>query len=400
MVCGGGTDLALAGWLLMRLKVAASLLMTWVMLVNGRPGDRLQSHGLPLTSRRVDDLRAQMAQMAPAQREPDDEARFTHSPAMRAIKHVIDNVAGTDVTVLAWGESGVGKETIPRLLHRLSSRRNGPFVKVNCAALPFELLESELFGYERGAFTGAHRRKPGKFELADKGTIFLDEIGELPWPLQAKLLHVLQDGEFSRLGSEQSVRVDARVVTATNKHLARLVEERTFRADLYYRLNVVNIHVPPLRERREEIPILVDEFLHHFAGLYGRRRPEVSAAAMRRFMEYGWPGNIRELENVIKRIVVLRTEDWVFEDLVTTASTDRSQPSPPVPPPDEDERLGLREIGRRAASAAERAALVRMLERVGWNRTEAARRLRINYKTMLHKIEEYGVAGPSRRRSA
>jgi two-component system response regulator AtoC len=357
----------------------------------------------PVVRRHVDELRAQMAEITAEKPETEDDLRFARSPAMRAIKDIIDNVAGTDLTVLAWGESGVGKETIPRLLHQRSPRRTGPFVKVNCAALPLELLESELFGYERGAFTGAHRRKPGKFELADKGTIFLDEIGELPWPLQAKLLHVLQDGEFSRLGSEQSVRVHARVVAATNQDLARLVGERAFRADLYYRLNVVNIHVPPLRERREEIPILVDEFAEHFAKLYGRPRPQISAAAMRRFMEYSWPGNIRELENIIKRIVVLRSEEWVFTDLAPVA--DRPRPplaaqAPAPTPSDEDERLGLREIGRRAAMAAERAALIRVLERVGWNRTEAARRLRINYKTLLHKVEEYGVLRPSRSRVA
>jgi two-component system response regulator AtoC len=377
------------------------------MLVNSRAANCGPAGGCAAPRRPLEGLPEPTAEIGAPEPELDDGARFARSPAMRAIDEIIDNVAGTDITVLVWGESGVGKETIPRLLHRRSPRRNGPFVKVNCAALPLELLESELFGYERGAFTGAHRRKPGKFELADKGTMFLDEISELPWPLQAKLLHVLQDGEFSRLGSEQSVRVDARVVAATNQDLARLMEERTFRGDLYYRLNVVNIHVPPLRERREEIPALVDEFLEHFAKLYGRRRPQISAATMERFMEYTWPGNIRELENIIKRIVVLRTEEWVFTDLASGRPADRPRPAltapgaAPLPAPvDEDERLGLREIGRRAAMAAERAALTRVLERVGWNRTEAARRLRVNYKTLLHKVDEYGVVRASRRRVA
>jgi two-component system response regulator AtoC len=321
---------------------------------------------------------------------------------MRAVLLMIDNAAETDATVLTWGESGVGKEMVPRLLHQLSPRRYHPFVKVNCAALPLELLESELFGYERGAFTGAHRQKPGKFEQADKGTIFLDEIGEMPLPLQAKLLHVLQDREFSRLGSEQNVRVDVRVVAATNKELARLVEDRVFRADLYYRLNVVNIPVPPLRERREEIPILAEHFLRRFAEQYGRPVVAISAATMQRFMEFSWPGNVRELENIVKRIVVLRSEAWVPEALVRTPGTACGGPvvePPPVvpawhratPAPGGEEELGLKEIARRAAAGAEREALRRVLELVRWNRMEASRRLKVNYKTLLQKIQEHGL---------
>jgi two-component system nitrogen regulation response regulator GlnG len=261
----------------------------------------------------VDGLRSQLAEMATSEHGADDDWRFTNSAGMRAIKTIIDNVAATDVTVLVSGESGVGKEMILRALHAKSARRGHPFLKVNCAALPLELLESELFGYERGAFTGAHRQKAGKFEAANKGTIFLDEIGDIPWPLQAKLLHVLQDREFSRLGGAQTVRVEARMVAATNQDLAHLVQQRLFREDLYYRLNVVNIRVPPLRRRREEIPLLVDYFLRRFSQQYGRQRTAVSAESMRRFMEYTWPGNIRELENTIKRIVVLATETWVAE---------------------------------------------------------------------------------------
>jgi transcriptional regulator with GAF, ATPase, and Fis domain len=273
-------------------------------------------------------------------------------------------------------------------------------VKVNCAALPLELLESELFGYERGAFTGAHRQKAGKFSLANKGTIFLDEIGELPWPLQAKLLHILQDREFSRLGSEETVRVDARVVAATNKDLARLVQQRLFREDLYYRLNVVNIHVLPLRERREEIPFLVDYFMQRFSQQYGRPRTCVSAETMRRFMEYPWPGNIRELENTVKRIVVLGSDDWVADELVVTTPADdppppgKATPASPVPDRrDELDGLGLKEIGRRAAARAERLALLQVLADVRWNRREAARRLKVNYKTILSKIDEYQIKG-------
>jgi two-component system, NtrC family, response regulator AtoC len=325
-----------------------------------------------------------------------------NSAAMRAVLQMIDNAAETDATVLTWGESGVGKEMVPRLLHQLSPRRYHPFVKVNCAALPLELLESELFGYERGAFTGAHRQKPGKFEQADKGTIFLDEIGEMPLPLQAKLLHVLQDREFSRLGSEQNVRVDVRVVAATNKELARLVEERVFRADLYYRLNVVNIPVPPLRDRREEIPVLAEHFLRRFAEQYGRPIVGITPATMRRFMDYAWPGNVRELENIVKRIVVLRSESWVPEALGAGPTPGRAGAEPVTAARHQvaaavgDETLGLKEIARRAAADAEREAITRVLDLVRWNRMEASRRLKVNYKTLLQKIQEHGLGGEER----
>src|SRR5688572_5825947 len=251
----------------------------------------------------------------------EDDRRFSNSRAMRAIKSIIDNVTATDVTVLVWGESGVGKEIIARLLHLKSPRRHQAFVKVNCAALPLELLESELFGYDRGAFTGANRQRAGKFALANKGTIFLDEISELPWPLQAKLLHILQDREFSRLGSEETTRVDARVVAATNQDLSDLVRRKLFREDLYYRLNVVNIHVPALRYRREEIPFLADYFLRRCTEQYRRDLAILTADTMRRFMAYDWPGNVRELENTMKRIVVLGSQAWVADELRIGTST-------------------------------------------------------------------------------
>jgi two-component system, NtrC family, response regulator AtoC len=348
----------------------------------------------------VDGLRSQLAEMTTPEHGPDDDWRFTNSAGMRAIKTIIDNVAATDVTVLVSGESGVGKEMILRALHAKSARRAHPFVKVNCAALPLELLESELFGYDRGAFTGAHRQKAGKFEAANKGTIFLDEIGDIPWPLQAKLLHVLQDREFSRLGSAQTVRVEARVVAATNQDLAHLVQQRLFREDLYYRLNVVNVRVPPLRRRREEIPLLVDYFLRRFSQQYGRQRTAVSAETMRRFMAYPWPGNIRELENTIKRIVVLGTETWVADEFVIGEGGSADEPAPVeatgrrtvVDDGHDIAGLGLKQIGRRAAARAERIALQGVLEDVHWNRMEAARRLKVNYKTILSKIAEYGIA--------
>ncbi len=331
------------------------------------------------------------------------DGAFMNSVRMRAVKEMIDRVAATDATVLVWGESGVGKEMVARALHLHSPRRERAFVKVNCAALPMELLESELFGYERGAFTGAHRQKPGKFELANSGTIFLDEIGEMPLPLQAKLLQVLQDREFSRLGSRQDIRVDVRVIAATNKDLTKLVERGTFREDLYYRLNVVAILVPPLRERREEIPILVEHFLDQYARQYSRPRIKLSPGTLRLFMTYPWPGNVRELENIVKRIELLGSEDWVSHEL---ASRPVNQPvdglplsalSPLTRPGTLDaasllaEGLSLREIARRAARDAEREALRDILNRVHWNRREAARRLRISYKTIRRKIDECGL---------
>jgi transcriptional regulator with PAS, ATPase and Fis domain len=303
------------------------------------------------------------------------------SAVMRALTGVVDRVAGTDVSVLIWGESGVGKEQVSQRLYRHSRRHDRPFVKVNCAALPFALLESELFGYERGAFTGADRQKPGKFELAHTGTIFLDEIGEMPLPIQAKLLQVLQDGQFSRLGSRQDIRVDVRAIAATNRDLARLVRDGVFREDLYYRLNVINIHVPPLRERREEIPLLVEHFLDLYARQYDRPHPALSAAAIRSCLAHSWPGNIRELENLVKRVVVLGDREWPEDRGVVAASPVVAQ------------ALGLKEIARRAAREAEDAAILTVLQRVHWHRADAARILKVSYKTLLNRLRDLKPAG-------
>ena len=317
---------------------------------------------------------------------------------IQRVKQMIDQVAGTDVTVLIRGESGTGKEVVARRLYAESQRRDKPFVKINCAALPEELLESELFGYERGAFTGAHQRKPGKFELANHGTIFLDEISEMHPALQAKLLQVLQDGEFSRLGGEGDVSVDVRVLAATNRDLQKAVRDGAFREDLYYRLNVVNITLPALRERRGDISALVDHFLTKYSQQYGRPRRPLSEDTMRRFMTYHWPGNVRELENMIKRAVVLGNEAAIHtefairsrelppEEQAAAVGVDVAASTPIEP---EAERpISLKNVGREAARKAERAIISQVLNRTRWNRKEAAEILRISYKALLYKIKE------------
>jgi transcriptional regulator with GAF, ATPase, and Fis domain len=325
---------------------------------------------------------------------------LTNSDAMRRLNGIIDRVAASDVTVLICGESGAGKEIVARAVHARSRRRDGPFVKVNCAALPLELLESELFGYERGAFTGAVHEKPGKFELAEAGTIFLDEIGEMPVALQAKLLQVLQDREFCRLGSRHDIRVDVRVVAASNRDLAREVKRGAFREDLFYRLNVVSIRVPPLRERREEIPVLVEHFLERYSQEHGCSSPRVSESTLQRLMQYDWPGNVRELENIVKRIVILGSEAVVDElqeverpgaldAPLSTATGPGAAPADGLWPELGADTLGLKVVVRKAAEDAERRMLKSVLEQVCWRRVEAAQLLRISYKTLLEKIKYY-----------
>ncbi|MFQ5513670.1 MAG: sigma-54-dependent transcriptional regulator [Myxococcota bacterium] len=351
----------------------------------------------------TEDIKAERDDLRKLLREHEvrEQASFLWaSDKMTRIRDTLEQVADADVTVLIHGESGVGKEVVARTLHELSPRADERFVKVNCAALPEELLESELFGYERGAFTGATARKPGKFEVAHNGTIFLDEIGEMSPPLQAKLLQVLQDGEFARLGGNQDVRVDVRVVAATNRNLEELVHRGGFREDLYYRLNVVNIWVPPLRERIEEIPVLVNHFLRQYSLKYKRPLDAISERLMQAFLDYPWPGNVRELENMVKRIVVLQNEEAIMDEILTVPApapvpaggVNAAEESDAAEPAEDAEQIPLREIGRRAARAAEREALRRVLHQTNWNRKKAARILEVSYKTLLQKIKECGLA--------
>ena len=324
-----------------------------------------------------------------------NELELCTGPAMRAVRELVAQVASTNATVLLTGESGVGKEVVARAIHRASPRAGRPLLKVNCAALPGELLESELFGHERGAFTGAYRDKPGKFELAQHATILLDEIGEVPLRLQAKLLHVLQDGEFARVGGERVLQTDVRVLAATNRDLLRDIETGRFREDLYYRLNVIEIRIPPLRERREEIAVLADHFLKKFNAQYGRA-VDVPPDTLRAFVEYEWPGNIRELENAVKRIVVLGSARPVHVEIVGNLSRGgRPTPRPGAAAlevrPSPDTPISLKDIARQAAREAERVAIKEVLDRVHWNRAKAARLLQISYKALLYKIVQCGL---------
>jgi len=354
----------------------------------------------------------------------DDQDRaflfWGNSPDMESIAQVIEQVSDSDVTVLIRGESGVGKELVARAIHQCSPRKDRPFIKVNCAALPAELLESELFGHEKGAFTGAATTRIGKFEQADTGTIFLDEIGEMKSALQAKMLHVLQDAQFTKLGSNRSITVDVRVVAATNRDLEAMMGRGEFREDLYYRLKVIEVTVPPLRERRGEIPHLTGFFMDRYARRYNRRARQLSGELTQLFLSYEWPGNIRELENMIKRIVILQDESLVIREMsravrphaafaVAGVGAPGNGPLPsPVEAddiveiedevPDEESDAAapagsrLADVAKAASTKAERAMIEETLNTVHWNRRRAAEQLGVSYKTLLNKIKECGIS--------
>ena len=319
------------------------------------------------------------------------------SSVMRDIRNQIHQIAEFDIPVLLLGESGTGKGVVANMIHELSGRSAQRFMKINCAALPSELLESELFGYEAGAFTGATKAKAGKFEACHRGTILLDEIAEMPIGLQAKLLHVLQDGEFSRLGSYTSTQVDVRVIAATNTRISQAMAEGTFRRDLYYRLNVYTIFLPPLRERREDIPALLEHFIDHWSEQIDRPPLPVSDLLLEACMDYSWPGNIRELENFVRRYLIIRDDAQALRQLqqeTPAVSSGTLQIVHRNENVTESQPGDLKQKVRRLKEGAEKTAITRALTMTGGNRTEAARLLHISVRALQYKIRNFGVDCP------
>ncbi len=324
------------------------------------------------------------------------------SPGMRAVYEMIAKVADSPSTVLVTGESGTGKELIAKALHRGSSRREKPLIKVNCAAIPKDLVESELFGYERGAFTGAVSSKPGRFELADGGTLFLDEIGEVPVEMQVKLLRALQESEFERVGGIKTLRVDVRLIAATNRDLKQLIADGKFREDLYYRLAVVPIALPPLRERRDDIPLLVRHFVRKYDERLGKRVEGIEDEALQLLAAYSWPGNIRELENLMERSVLFADGPLILASALPDSLRERS-PQPPVPIAAvgplgsiaAPSGASMKEIVRQAQAELEKELIARALEETGGNVTRAAKRLQISRKSLQVKMKELGLRGAS-----
>jgi two-component system response regulator AtoC len=322
---------------------------------------------------------------------PPEAVIFGQSEAMQALRSRLDKVATANVPVLIHGESGTGKDIIARLVHSYSPWKTGPFVKVNCPAIPGTLLESELFGYERGAFTGAYGSKPGRVEMAHRGTLFLDEISELDMPLQSKLLQLLQDGQFCRIGAQADKKVEVRIVCATNRKLEEEIANGTFRQDLFYRINVVNLYMPPLRERRSDIRGLVDYFLEYYNRKYNCKARPLSPELMDVLQKYHWPGNIRELENLMKRYVILGAEDVISNDLqpreedLVTADINLDGP------------ISLKKLTRQATRQLERKIILKVLHNHHWNRKQTAKTLNISYRALLYKIRDAGLP-PNRAR--
>jgi DNA-binding NtrC family response regulator len=325
--------------------------------------------------------------------ENDQELGASGNPRMLRIREIARQVADTDVPVLILGESGVGKEVLARYVVDQSSRREHPFVKVNCAALPHDLLESELFGFERGAFTGAVSEKPGKFELAGKGTILLDEIGEMSSHLQAKLLHVLQDAEYTRLGGKRTIRAEARVLASTNRKLDEMVAKGEFREDLYFRLNVISIEMPPLRERREDISLLCTNFVAKYREKYKSSVEQLPKELLEAFVKFDWPGNIRQLENAVKRYLILPDLEMAFAELKVRAEPNGHAPAASTP---SKQPLHLKELSAKAAEQAEREVVLQVLTQTNWNRKQTARQLDISYKALRNKLKKWNLDNRSR----
>jgi two-component system, NtrC family, response regulator AtoC len=322
---------------------------------------------------------------------PPEAVVFGQSEVMQALRSRLDKVASANVPVLIHGESGTGKDIIARLVHSRSPWRSGPFVKVNCPAIPGTLLESELFGYERGAFTGAYGSKPGRVELAHRGTLFLDEISELDMSLQSKLLQLLQDGQFCRIGAQADKKVEVRVVCATNRKLEDEIENGNFRQDLYYRINVVNLFMPPLRERRGDIEGLVSYFLEYYNRKYNCKARPLSPELKEILQRYHWPGNIRELENLVKRYVILGSEDVISNDLQPRENDLIASEI------NLDGPISLKKLTRQATRALERKIILKVLHNHHWNRKQAAKTLNISYRALLYKIRDAGLP-PNRAR--
>jgi two-component system, NtrC family, response regulator AtoC len=323
---------------------------------------------------------------------PPDEIIFGRCQAMRKIQESLTKVIGTTVPVLLQGPNGSGKEILARYIHEHSPRGNGGFVKVNCPAIPGTLFESELFGYQRGAFTGAYASKPGRIEMADRGTLFLDEIAELEPGMQAKLLQVLQDGQFSRIGAQAETQVNVRVICATNRELEHEIRVGNFRQDLFFRINVVSLHLPALKDRREDIPTLVDYFLEKYTRIFQRPAARLSSRLMHSFSTHQWSGNIRELENLIKRFVILGSEEVISKALWEGKSEDETEIEIPNGP------MSLKDITRQAVKQIEKRVILNMLEANHWNRRVVSRALGISYAALLYKMREAGVPARGVRR--
>lgn len=316
---------------------------------------------------------------------PPEAVIFGQTAEMREIRNRLERVAGANVAVLIEGESGTGKEVIASLVHRRSPWAHGPFVKVNCPAIPGTLMESELFGYEKGAFTGAVGSKPGRVEMAHRGTLFLDEIGEMELSLQAKLLQLLQDGQFCKIGAQEDKKVEVRVVCATNRNLEQEIANGNFRQDLFYRINVVNLHLPALRDRRADLPQLIAYFIDSYNQAYGRRVRMLSPELMNVLNRYHWPGNIRELANLMKRYVILGSEEVITGEL-----QERREPTFDFDIP-VDGKISLKAITRQATRDVERKVILRVLQAHNWNRRRAARALSISYRALLYKMRDAEV---------
>ena len=320
---------------------------------------------------------------------PSEGVYFGPSEAMNAIRQKVQRAAGLNVPILILGESGVGKEVLARFIHSTSPWQGGPFVKVNCPAIPGTLLESELFGFEKGAFTGATASKPGRIELAANGTLFLDEVAELESGLQAKLLHVLQDGTFTHIGGHEELQMNARVICATNRILKNEIESGTFRSDLFYRINVITITLPSLRDRSDDIPVLVEYLREKFNRRFQRTAAPVSHETLHYLEQRDWPGNVRELENCVARYVILGSEDAFYSD-----RADR-KPLHYTYEPAADGKIPLKHISQQVTRRMEKEVILKVLQANHWNRRKTAEALKISYRALLYKVRQAGL--PSKR---